>query len=96
LAESEQGIFDAILNGHIDFESEPCQLYVEGNCEPSGISNTHGSKLNLHGSIDLKDVKAQNGIILRQWLRYAPRVVDKIENLHIFKQILELMEQAHS
>ena len=71
-------------------------MYVEGKREPSGTSNTHGSKLNLHGSIDLKDVKVQNGIILRQWLGYAPRVVDKIENLHIFKQILELMERAHS
>lgn len=77
-------------------EREPCQMYVEGNCKPSGTSSTHGSKLNLHRSMELNDVKVQNGIILRQWLGYTPRVVDKIENLHIFKQILELMEHAHS
>lgn len=77
-------------------ERELCQLHVEGNCEPSGTSNAHGSKLNLHGSMDLNDAKVQNGIILRQWIGYTPRVVDKIENLHIFKQILEIMEHAHS
>ena len=46
--------------------------------------------------MNTNDVKVQNGIILRQWIGYTPRVVDKIENLHIFKQILELMECAHS
>ena len=45
--------------------------------------------------MNTNDVKVQNGIILWQWLGYTPRVVDKIENLHIFKQILELMECAH-
>ena len=71
-------------------------MYVEGKCEPSGTSNTHGSKLNLHGSMNTNDVNVQNGIILWKWLGYTPWVVDKIENLHIFKQILELMERAHS
>ena len=46
--------------------------------------------------MNINDVKVQNGIILWQWLGYTPRAVDKIENLHIFKQILELMERAHS
>eukprot|EP01018_Ginkgo_biloba_P004341 Gb_02506 [translate_table: standard] len=38
----------------------------------------------------------QNGISLRQWFGRASRMVDKIESLHIFKQILELVEHAHS
>ena len=71
-------------------------MYVEGKREPYGTSNTHGFKLNLHGSMNTNDVKVQNSIILRQWLGYTPRVVDKIENLYIFKKILELMERAHS
>lgn len=33
---------------------------------------------------------------LREWLSNSARVIDKVENLHIFKQIAEFVELAHS
>ncbi|XP_057849274.1 protein SPA1-RELATED 2 isoform X2 [Cryptomeria japonica] len=77
-------------------ERELYGRHGEGNCQLSGTSSAHTSKLSLHGTMEMNNGSTQNGLILRQWLNQTSRKVNRLENLHFFKQIIELVVHAHS
>lgn len=71
-------------------------------CDGGKDSNTlQGSNPEAHDifpcdSAGVGPGSVQDGISLREWLKSRSRKISKVENMNIFKQILKLVDTAHS
>ncbi|CAM6128400.1 unnamed protein product [Calypogeia fissa] len=66
---------------------------------PVGVEDVEeraGLQAMNNGGSETSEGNSQSDMTLRQWIGRPGRVVDRVESLHIFRQILDFVELAHA
>ncbi|KAF5204984.1 Spa1-related [Thalictrum thalictroides] len=109
---SQPFVKNALMEKEVDREnSEPCKRFgsrfMEKNNGKETLAfnsslncNTKSDHLSLQNVGPCPIIRTTNedheGINLREWLKPGFRIVKKVESMHIFTQIVEIVNMAHS
>ncbi|KAJ7534145.1 hypothetical protein O6H91_13G081800 [Diphasiastrum complanatum] len=98
------GEYHATRNASLGNTAKKPRLETQKSKVLNWNSNTHfmrfalePTKLDMNdGNFEDRKTRTQDKVSLREWITRPGRVIDEVESLHIFRQVLEFVDLAHS